>query len=177
MSSSFYSNYTTSQAFRAALYCYLNHNKVNADFSWQNCYSMLSWLAKVVIFYLWSSTKSRYICPCFLASTSIVLCYFVAIWQGQQDLLKNTSISLSLIKHGYPVTIGPEPNKKCIKYDFWTGCCELIILHSVSFPLIDLLSKKSCWTIAKNKKKWMRKCPFAAITLALMSLNPWYFTL
>lgn len=122
-------NYTVSQAFRAALHLYLSHKKANADFSWQNCYLMQSWLAKVVIFYLWSSTKSR--CPCFLASISSVPCRFVAIWQGQQDLLKNTSISLSLIKHGYPVTIGPQLNNKCMKCYFWTGFSELLILHSV----------------------------------------------
>lgn len=142
-----------SQAFRTALHFYLNHKKANADFSWQNSYLMPSWLVKVVIFYLWSNTKSRCICPCFLASISSVLCYFVAIWQGQKDLLKNTSISLSLIKHGYPVTIGSQPNKNCMKYDFWTGFSELIILHSVSFPLINLFFKKSCWSIAKKKKK------------------------
>lgn len=111
-------NYTVSQASRAALHFYLNRKKANADFSWQNCYLMPSWLAKVIIFYLWSSTKSRCICPCFLASISSVLCYFLAIWQRQQDLLKNTSISLSLIKHGYPVTIGPQLNKKCMKVIF-----------------------------------------------------------
>lgn len=133
---------------------------------------MLSWLAKVVIFYLWSSTKSRYICPCFLASISSVLCYFVAIWQGQQDLLKNASISLSLIKHGYPVTIGPQPNKNFIKYYFWTGCSELIILHSVSFPLIDLLSKKSCWSIAKKIKNVDEEISFCCHYLSLDEPQP-----
>lgn len=146
---------------------------------------MQSRLAKRVIFYLWSSRKSRCICPYFLASISSVACYSIAIWQRQQDLLKNTANSFSLIKHGYPVTIGLQPNMKCMKCDFWIEFSIFFHFASSQFsPLINYFFFYPTKVVDPLKKKRRGggvyggvDSPLAIITIVLRSLCPQYFIL
>lgn len=123
-----------------------------------------------------SSRKSRCICPYFPASISSVACYSVAIWQGQQDLLKNIAISFSLIKHGYPVTIGPQPNvKNPLDRIFWLinfACCQFS-------PLTNHFTIENClYTVGKKRRGGggvgrrgkNSPTPLAAITITLRRL-------